>query len=483
MHRFVLALALVLVACSGSGGGGGTAGGGGGGGGGDATGGAGGGVGAGGFGGAGGSGGSGGAAGGAGGGAGGSGGQAGIATFLRVGLQSKLFAAGPDGDIHVLFNEGYAERIIYGRCSSSCANPASWGLVQLLSAPEIGASVVGVNGLEVDAAGTVHAVVSGVTPAGSSNVDPVVYLTCASNCGVAASWSGAHLGALLRNGATGVESGLTVAPNGTIGVVGRGDVDNYDAYYATCSSNCAQATSWSAGAILRGTISFLRLDGAGVSHVMFAQGRTSAGDNLLYYGRCASNCSARASWQLTTVGFVTAHGHYQAGFTVTPSGRVFLAYNQGAAHLGTADNGKLFVNTCTGTSCLDLGMWTSFVLSNDEREDEAWLANAGEAVGLASTTTTELHARACDGNCQSAANWSGATVVDDFQAIAQTVPPAANSSCPNTATSAFWYPSYPRGAFGAKGAVIGHSPHALVRCPGSTTSTRMPEIGRFFATF
>ncbi|MBL8952854.1 MAG: hypothetical protein JNK82_18890, partial [Myxococcaceae bacterium] len=328
LRSCVVGVFVLLTACSG-GGGGGTAGGGTGGtagGAGAAGSGSSGGAGTAGFGNAGGTGVS---AGGSGSNAGGTGSQAAVGTILRIGMQSKAFAMGPDGAAHVIFEEGYAERIFYGRCTASCANESSWAFVRLLTQAEIGASVIGVKGLEVDATGRVHALVGGVAPIGSGNFDPVVYLSCASNCGVAASWSGAHLGPLLREGATSVISGLTVAADGTIGVIGRGDSGNYDAYFATCSSNCTVNTNWAAGPAVRGTVFYLRRDAAGVSHILFSQGTTAQGDNLHFYGRCASNCTVKANWQLTPLGFVTAHGNYQAGFTVTPSGRVFLAYNQG----------------------------------------------------------------------------------------------------------------------------------------------------------
>lgn len=418
---------------------------------------------------------------GTGGGSGGGGGSPTVGTFLRVGLQEQLYAAAPDGSMHVVFNEGYAERIIYGHCSAGCSDPASWNLSQLLDHTDIAATTVGVSGLAVDTTGRVHALVGGVASAGGT--DPVLYATCASNCGVATNWAAVDIGPLLGDGVVSVTSGLTVSANGTIGVIGRGSYGNRNAPYATCSTNCTDLANWTAGLVVDGTVLYLALDGAGVSHILFSAGTTADGDQLHYYGRCASNCTQASSWQLSTVGFVHTTGASTAGFTVTPSGRVFLAYNQGNAHLGTGNNNHVLLSSCLGAGCTDLTTWTSFTVSTDENEDEAWLAHSGEQLELVSTSTLELRARTCASSCQDAAGWSQPVVIDQFQLIAQAVPPDSGSSCAGSSTFSAWYPTYPRSAIGSKGTVIAHAPYALVTCPGSTGPARLANIGRVFSTF
>jgi hypothetical protein len=384
--------------------------------------------------------------------------------------------------MHMLFNEGYAERIIYGRCSANCADPASWNLSQLLDHTQVAATTIGVHGLVVDATGRVHALVSGV-PTTTSADDVVLYATCASNCSDVANWSSVDLGALVTGGVVGVNSGLTVSATGAIGVIGRGAFGNYDAKYAACSSNCTDAANWTAGAVVNGTVQYLALDGSGVSHILYSAGSTTDGDGLLYYGRCASNCTQTANWQLSSVGFVHGSNTWEAGFTVTPSGRVFLSYNQGAAHLGTENNGHVLVVSCLGAGCTDLSTWSSITLSTDPDEDEVWLAHDGEALGLLSTASLELRARTCDASCEAAASWSDPAVIDSSTAMAAAIAPDTDSSCPGNSSFGAWYPAYPRGAASSKGIIIAHAPYALVTCPGNGNPTREPNIGRVFSTF
>lgn len=417
------------------------------------------------------------------GGSGGGTGTSGIGTFARVGFGNQLLAPAPDGSMHLLFSEGAAERVVYGRCAANCSDAASWSLSQLLDHAELGSLTVSVAGLAVDGSGRVHALVHGVAMAGSGLSDPVVYATCASNCGDGANWAVVSLGDQVVNGAVGVVSGLVVSDTGAVSFVSRGAFGNYDARFATCASNCAAGVgSWTVGPIVNGTITHLAVDAAGVFHIAFTAGTTGNGERLHSYGRCASNCTQAASWQLSAQGFV--HSTFAPpGFVVTPSGRVYLSFNQGMTTIGAENNGTLFLNSCAAANCAELSNWTSAVLGTDDREVEAWLARDGESLGLISTSTTEVRVRTCDANCASGAGWSAPVVVDEFMAIAQSIPPATGSSCPATATSAFWYPAYPRGAASATGVIIAHAPYALVNCPGSTSSQRSAPIGRVYSTF
>ncbi|MFT3707232.1 MAG: hypothetical protein QM817_06160 [Archangium sp.] len=119
----------------------------------------------------------------------------------------------------------------------------------------------------------------------------------------------------------------------------------------------------------------------------------------------------------------------------------------------------------------------------DERDDDVFLAHEGEAVGLISAATSEVHFWGCDGSCQTAANWSAATTLDTFTAIAMAIPPDTGSSCAGHPINAFWYPQHPRAASSPSGIVVANTAYALVNCPGSTNAQRMPPIGRLFSTF
>jgi len=407
----------------------------------------------------------------------------GVGTFLRVGMFDIELASGSDGRMHMLFSEGAAERAFYGSCVSNCSAAASWSPVQLASIAQLNLTALGAEGIGVDSTGRVHALISGVPVFGAGNVNSSVYLTCASNCGVAASWTQLDLSSVAVENSIGTASTFMVSPSGGASFLTR--ELNGQARWVGCASNCGTLSSWSAGNVIAGNPMHARLDGAGITHVIYNGGTTMMGDNLLFYARCASGCAQGASWQASAVGFIHRTPSYESSFAVTASGKLFVAYNQGIAMAGTADNRKLLVNTCqTPNNCLDLNTWASFSLGvQDEGDDGTWLEAAGEELGLASTRSFDLNVYECTANCGAAAGWGTATVVDTNAAITQVIHPATGSSCPSSSESAAWWPNSPVIAAGPAGIVIAHSPYAIVKCPGITNPSRLPPIGRIITTF
>lgn len=408
----------------------------------------------------------------------------GIATFARPGFFDQRLAAGPDGAMHLLFGDGAAERVNYGRCAANCELESSWSLVTLRSAAQQGTTTTGPYGLEVDGTGRVHALLAGVPPFGSS-ANAMVYATCGSNCTTASNWSFTDLSSLdIGQSPIGTTSTFTLSSTGRLGFLNQGQFNSYLASYVTCASNCTQLSSWTSGRVLNGNPLHAAVDGAGVTHVMLYQGTTPGGDSLLMYARCASDCTQAGSWQISPLGFLSTSGNWAHGFAVTPSGRVFMGYNQGTISGTQPNQQRLLINSCAGTGCLDLNTWSSFALGAvEEGEDGTSLQAIGDALLLTTTATFDLNLRTCDADCHLAASWGAPTVIDTADAIAQVLPPATGSSCPTSALSASWWPRTPRSGYSANGLVVVHNPYAIVSCPGSTSPSRMPNIGRLISTF
>jgi hypothetical protein len=340
-----------------------------------------------------------------------------------------------------------------------------------------------VAGLKVDSTGRVHLIIDGVST--TSTGQEIVYATCAANCTSVASWTFTDLSSLSR-GANPINTASTVmvGPNGQVSFFTDGQVNSYPSRYYSCATSCSSISNWSAAPIINGNALNAVLDPQGVTHVVYDPGNTSAGDGLLYYARCASNCGVVASWQFSTNGFLTTGTKSFTGFAVTASGRVFLTYNQGNATVSTADNRKLFVNSCAGSTCLDLNTWNSFSLGAlDDGDEGAWLEASGEGLVLANTSSFDLILRSCTGSCQNAASWSAATVADSAASIAQAIAPDLGSSCPNASSSASWWPHIPRVAISANGVAVVHNPYAIVACPGNPNPSSTPTIGRLISSF
>lgn len=403
----------------------------------------------------------------------------GVGTFVRVGFYNQYLAAGPDGSMHLTFLDGAAERAYYAHCDTRCGDPASWSPVLLRTNAQLGLITIGPYGIGVDASGRVHLLLSGVTPSGQT-ANALVYATCASGCSNAASWTFLDVSSLSTGrSAVSTERPFMVEPSGRVSFF----TSDPGVYFA-CTSGCTTLSNWSANVSLNGNPLHAAVDGAGVTHVLLRQGSSAANEKLLKYARCASNCTMPASWAISSLGFLHNSNDYSASLTVTTSGRVFMAWNQGVITVSTADNRKLQVASCAGSGCMDLNTWASFTIGAlDEGTEGAFLEASGESVALASVSEFDLNLRACDQNCQLPASWSAAGVIDNAASMNQALPPDTGTSCSGSSQSASWWPSSPSVGISARGVVVVHNPYGIVKCPSSVNPMRVPPIGRVISTF
>jgi hypothetical protein len=410
---------------------------------------------------------------------GGSASPGGVGTFLRVGFYNQYLAAGPDGSMHLTFLDGAAERAYYAHCETRCDDPASWSPVLLRTNSQLGLNTIGPYGIGVDSTGRVHLLLSGVTPS-SETANALVYATCSTSCGNAASWAYLDVSSL----STGRDAVLTERPF-MVEPSGRVSFFTSDpGIYFACDSGCTTLSNWSAAVSLNSGPLHAVVDGTGVTHVLLRGGTSAANERLLKYARCAANCTIPASWQISNLGFLMNANDYAASLTATASGRVFMAYNQGVISVSTSENKKLMVNSCAGAGCVDLNTWSSISVGVlDEGLEGAWLEATGESVALASVSQFSLNLRTCVGDCHLAGSWGAGAAVDNAAAMNASFPPDTGTRCMGFSQSASWWPSAPTVGISARGIVVVHNPYAIVKCPADIYPLRVPSIGRVISTF
>ncbi len=408
-------------------------------------------------------------------------GSAGLATFARPGFSRAFLAPASSGTMHMVFEDGAAERVQYSACGANCGELGSWPVLTLTDVTALGATATGPAGLGIDGTGRLHVLISSVPMFGSAH--SVDYATCASNCGSLSNWVLTDLSALVGGQSLILNrDAFMVEANGRLSFLTEGITGSRTAYYATCATGCTDAANWVAAPVLDGNPVIARKDASGGTHVALRMGNTSGGDRLLGYARCANNCTQTANWEVSPLGFLANTYDDDVAFALTASGRVFMAYNQGNTNGATNNINKLFVASCSGSTCLDLNSWASFNLGDlEEGQNGLWLVTDGESAALLSTTISEVHLRTCDSGCEASSGWPGGSVIDTSSAIAKVVAPDTGSGCGSLSSA--WYPNKPVMAIGGKGAVIVHSPYALVQCVGSGTIKRMPTLGRLLSTF
>lgn len=412
-----------------------------------------------------------------GGGSGGSGGGSastgGIGTFTLPGFYDQNMVSGADGRVHLTFVDGAAQNVHYGSCAANCGDAAAWNDVTIKTAPQLGVTTAGPYGLGIDSTGRLHMLIGGVAISGRAN--ETVYATCASDCHTASNWTFLDVSTLSSGDSPiGTEKAFNVTASGRVSFFSmRGN-------YVVCDANCGTLSSWRSGAVLTQQPMHARIGADGVTHVLATQ--INGGEFLLHYARCASNCEQSANWQVSPLGFRTTQGIYETAMTVTASGRVFFAFNQGVLTPADANDNRLSIVSCAGANCLDLDSWSSLVLGGDkEAEEGASMVSQGEGIVLVSATGSDVNLFGCDGNCEAPASWEGPTMIDTADAITQVITPAVGSGCAN-ATSGAWWPRGPVVHVTAnQNVVVIHNPHAIVSCNGSLRTS--PTIGRVITSF
>lgn len=408
------------------------------------------------------------------------------ATLLRVGFYNQHMTVGRDQRLHLTFLDGAAERMHYATCERDCGTERGWTVTQLLDVARLGTTTVGPYGIASDASGRLHLIASAVPRVGQSAYS-LMYGSCATACTTASNWTFVDLSALAPGRSLiGTNDTLMVHPSGSVSFLTAGTFDATRPAYLRCDANCTVAAQWRAVAppTINGNPLRAALDSAGVSHVLYSSGRTAAGDRLLQYARCASNCGEASSWQASMLGFLYSTNDWEAGFAIDAADRLFITYNQGTTSQGVEVNRRYLVNSCAGAGCLALDTWSSVAVGTpDEGVGGAWIARRGAGLAMTTVSDFEVRVRTCDRDCATAASWSASSVLDDNAAISATINADTGTSCPGRSESAAWWPRMPVLALNDRGWAVVHNPSGLVRCPGTSSPTRVPNIARVLASF
>ncbi len=370
------------------------------------------------------------------GGTGGSGGGTGIAhlTFVEAGSYYPVVVAGADGTFHLLSTAQIAPSVVtYARCAANCEAQSSWGTTVI----ESGAPLTSNPRLAIGSDGRLHAMFERSTTAGGYDT---VYATCASNCSAASSWTKLSI--------TPVTGQANAAFRGAPFVVDSAHrvsailVSGSQLQLATCAANCTQIGSWSIGAV--------RNEGFRTS--MAAQGTTlhmvthytdAQYGGLLVYRTCAANCTQQASW-VESPGLFAHELIYPTTLAVTATGRVILAYNQGAAGAAQpaavkANDNALLLWECA-SGCMNAANWQGNVLGTALAGAEGLsVAALGDARALAITQDVDVKLLACESNCHMASAWGG-LVIDDVAGLNAAVDPKPAAKCTGSPYFASWYP-------------------------------------------
>ena len=269
---------------------------------------------------------------------------------------SPSIAIDSDDNIHITYmrTDSGNQGIKYATCTSSCSSVSSWTNSTIISAASNWFDVV----LSIDSNDDLHLIYH----KGSSfvSVGDLNYATCSSSCATASSWTNITIDGTSRAGFAGID--LVIDSSDHLHVA-------YSLYYTrdlkyiTCSSSCTSASSWTNLSIDTvgnvGRMPSIAVDSNDDLHISYYDD-TGRG---LKYAWCSSSCTTASSWSNTTI----ANGSSYGTSSTLVGFHSDLAFDSdGHMHITHIDWSKrwLLYSTCS-SSCSTNSSWNHSVLMSD----------------------------------------------------------------------------------------------------------------------
>ena len=213
-----------------------------------------------------------------------------IDTSGNVGSSTSIAIDSNDA-VHISYYDATNTGLKYATCSSGCTTTSNWNIVSVDTTGNVGWWT----SIAVNSNNAVH-----ISYYDSTN-DDLKYATCASSCSSTSSWSKVTVDS---SGDVGKYSSVAIDSNDAVHISYR-DSTNDDLKYATCSSSCSSASSWTTSTIDSvgnvGSRTSIAIDSNDALHISYHD--ITNGD--LKYATDQSG-----SWANTTVDSVGTVGQY-----------------------------------------------------------------------------------------------------------------------------------------------------------------------------
>ena len=264
--------------------------------------------------------------------------------------------------IHISYSHRFSQysmgnNLYYSTCSSSCSSASSWS----------GGLVVGggyYNDIAIDTNGTLH--ISHWT--GSS----LQHSTCSSSCSTASSWTTTSVTSVTQQ----MRISMTTDSNNSIHILYSEGYPTRDLNYATCSSGCTSSSSWSTVELNASSTSTfigdqsIAVDSNNGIHITY-QFNTN-----LTYATCSSSCTSASSWTNTTVPPVKAL--YGLGeIAIDSNDHLYISYAKGSSNAAS----KLTYATCS-SSCTSASSWTNTTFDTNGGNQRSMALDSNDRVHI-----------------------------------------------------------------------------------------------------
>ena len=269
------------------------------------------------------------------------------------------------------------------------------------------------NSIALDSNGYQHVAYSN-QPSGSART--LMYATDASGTWVTLT--------IDSTGHVGRDPSIAIDSNGRIHITyARDDTGNQGIKYATCSSSCSSVSSWSTITIASGETfdGALSIDSSDNLHLVYYNLSTSSAN--LYYATCSSSCATASSWTNITIDGTSSAGVGGIDLIIDSNDHLHVAYSL----FSTKD---LKYITCS-SSCTSASSWTN--ISVDTVGDVGRMpsiavdSNDDLHISYHDDTNDAIKYAWCSSSCTTASSWSNTTLANGSSFGNALIQPGFNS--------------------------------------------------------
>ena len=267
------------------------------------------------------------------------------------------------------FRTNHAVSLFYSTCSSSCSSASSWSEVQVVAGGWY-------NDIAIDTNGTLH-ISHGTTGTLSSSLQ---HSTCSSSCSTASSWTTTSITSV-NNVLSSIS--MTTDSNNSIHILYREGYGSptFDLNYATCSSGCTSTSSWSTVEIDASTTSSymsrqsIAVDSNNGIHITYGL------NGNLTYATCSSSCTSASSWTNTTVDTGSPNG--MGEIALDSNEHLYISYGKGSSFAAS----KLAYATCS-SSCTSSSSWTNTTFNTTGGTERGLALDSNDRVHISYHTSS-----------------------------------------------------------------------------------------------
>ncbi|MBT5735293.1 MAG: hypothetical protein HOI28_00415, partial [Euryarchaeota archaeon] len=325
-----------------------------------------------------------------------------ISSTQAMAQNMQSMALDSNGDSHISMYDYANGKVKYISDSSG-----SWVDISLVSTDDVG----GHNSIAVDSNDAIHIAYFGYLNPSGTGVNNLMYSSCVSSCGTPSSWSTTIID---NSGDVGKWNSIAIDSNNNLHISYYDSANaNKDLKYATCSSSCTTASSWSSITVDNvgdvGEYTSMAIDSNDDLHIIYSGAETTglgSGNSNQEYATCSSVCTTVSSWTITSLN-APEDSIMENSLTIDSNDVLHVAFYD-------LDLRDLFYSMCASL-CTSASSWSTTTIdsANDVGNSPSIGVDSNNVLHIsysANTPDYDMKYAKCISSCSSAPSWSVVTL-------------------------------------------------------------------------